>query len=101
MTEPLSPGPLEPPEPAGPPTDPPTAASRADAAARTAEPEVAREPRPVIERIGLAAIALVLAILFGGVAAAAWVGGEPFLAVMGGVGCLMTVWVGVLTLVRG
>jgi len=66
-----------------------------------AEPVVAREPRPIIERIGLAAIALVLATLFGGVAAAAWVGGEPFLAVMGAVGCLMTVWVGVLTLVRG
>ena len=58
-------------------------------------------PRPLIERIGLAAVALVLAILFGGVAAAAWVGGEVFLAVMGGIGCLMTVWVGGLTLLRG
>ena len=38
---------------------------------------------------------LVLAILFGGVAAASWIGGELFLAVMGGVGCLMTLWVGV------
>ena len=37
-------------------------------------------------------------MLFGGVAAASWVGGELFLAVMGGVGCLMTVWVGLLTL---
>ena len=60
-----------------------------------------RPPRPLIERIGLAAVALVLAILFGGVAAAAWVGGELFLAVMGGIGCLMTVWVGGLTLLRG
>jgi hypothetical protein len=60
-----------------------------------------RTPRPIIERIGLAAVALVLATLFGGVAAASWVGGEPFLAVMGGVGCLMTVWVGLLTLIRG
>ena len=60
-----------------------------------------REPRPVIERIGLAAVAAVLAVLFGGVAAAAWVGGELFLAVMGGIGCLMTVWVGGLTLLRG
>ena len=60
-----------------------------------------RTPRPIIERIGLAAVALVLATLFGGVAAASWVGGEPFLAVMGGVGCLMTIWVGLLTLVRG
>ena len=55
----------------------------------------------MIERIGLAAIALVLAALFGGVAVAAWVGGEPFLAVMGAIGCLMTLWVGGLTLLRG
>ena len=60
-----------------------------------------REPRPLIERIGLAAVALVLAALFGGVAAASWVGGEPFLAVMGAIGCAMTVWVGALTLLRG
>lgn len=60
-----------------------------------------RERRPIIERIGLAAIALVLAVLFGGVAAAAWSGGELFLAVMAGIGCLMTLWVGVLTLLRG
>ena len=30
----------------------------------------------MIERLGLAAIALVLGLLFGGVAAASWVGGE-------------------------
>jgi hypothetical protein len=64
-----------------------------------AEPE--RYPRPWIERIGLAGIALVLASLFGAVAAAAWSGGELFLAVMGGIGCLMTLWVGALTIVRG
>jgi hypothetical protein len=64
---------------------------------RRSEP---REPRPWIERIGLAAVAAVLATLFGGVAVASWVGGEPFLAVMGGIGSLMTVWVGVLTLFR-
>ena len=63
--------------------------------------EPPREPRPIIERIGLAAVALVLAVLFGGVAAASWVGGELFLAVMGAVGCLMTLWVGALTLIRG
>lgn len=57
--------------------------------------------RPLIERLGLAAIALVLAVMFGGVAVASWVGGEPFLAVMGGVGCLMTLWVGSVTLLRG
>jgi hypothetical protein len=60
-----------------------------------------RTPRPWIERVGLAAIATVLAVMFGGVAASAWIGGEPFLAVMGGIGCLMTVWVGGLTLFRG
>jgi hypothetical protein len=49
----------------------------------------------------MAAIAAVLATLFGGVAAAAWLGGEPFLAVMGGIGCLMTALVGGQTLFRG
>ena len=63
--------------------------------------EAPREPRPLIERIGMAAIAAVLAALFGGVAVAAWFGGELFLAVMGAIGCLMTVWVGGLTLFRG
>jgi len=67
----------------------------------TGDPGKSREPRPLIERIGLAAIALILAVLFGGVAAASWIGGELFLAVMGAVGCAMTAWVGVLTLVRG
>jgi hypothetical protein len=60
-----------------------------------------REPRPLIERVGLAAIAVVLAALFGGVAAASWVGGELFLAAMGAIGCAMTLWVGLLTLIRG
>jgi hypothetical protein len=46
-------------------------------------------------------VAFVLALLFGAVAAASWIGGELFLAVMGGVGCAMTVWVGALTLIRG
>ena len=60
-----------------------------------------RETRPMIERLGMAAIAAVLATLFGGVAAAAWLGGEPFLAVMGAIGCLMTALVGGQTLFRG
>lgn len=81
MTAPGSPAPAGQPPPT--PADPPPT------------------PRPVIERIGLAVIALVLAIMFGGVSAASWAGGEPFLAVMGGIGCLMTVWVGVVTLLRG
>jgi hypothetical protein len=57
--------------------------------------------RPILERLGLALIALVLGALFGGMAVAAWIGGELFLAVMGGIGCAMTLWVGGLTLIRG
>jgi hypothetical protein len=64
-------------------------------------PREPRTPRPWVERVGLAAIATVLAVMFGGVAVSAWIGGEPFLAVMGGIGCLMTAWVGGLTLFRG
>jgi hypothetical protein len=60
-----------------------------------------REPRPLIERIGLALIALVLALLFGSLAVASWVSGEIFLTAMGATGCLMTVWVGLVTLFRG
>lgn len=57
--------------------------------------------RPVIERLGMAAIALVLAALFAVVAIAAFVSGELFLAAMGAIGTLMVLWVGGLTLVRG
>ena len=60
-----------------------------------------RERRPIIERIGMAAIAAVLAVLFGGVGVASWIGGEPFLAIMGVIGCVMTAWVGGQTLFRG
>jgi hypothetical protein len=67
----------------------------------TSEPEAPRVKRPILERIGLAFIALVLASLFGAVAAAAWTGGELFLAAMGAIGCVMTLWVGGLTLFRG
>jgi hypothetical protein len=70
-------------------------------AAGARDPAALREPRPIIERIGLAAIALVLALLFGAVAVASWSGGELFLAVMGGIGSLMTLWVGAVTLFRG
>ncbi len=66
----------------------------------TEEPRDEQRPRPLIERIGMAAIAAVLAVLFAFVAAAAWVGGEVFLAAMGAIGCLMTLWVGALTLFR-
>jgi hypothetical protein len=63
--------------------------------------EPVREPRPLLERIGMAAIALVMAGLFGAVAAAAWISGELFLATMGAIGSFMTLWVGAITLVRG
>jgi hypothetical protein len=57
--------------------------------------------RPLVERLGLALIAAILAVLFAGVAIAAWAGGEPFLAAMGAIGCLMTAWAGGLTFLRG
>ena len=57
--------------------------------------------RPLIERLGLAVIALGLAALFAVVAVAAFAGGEPFLGVMGAIGMLMVLWVGALTLFRG
>lgn len=55
----------------------------------------------MVERIGLAFVAIVLSVLFGFIAVASWSGGEVFLAAMGAIGCLMTLWVGGLTLVRG
>jgi len=57
--------------------------------------------RPLVERIGMAAIAAVLATLFGGVAAVSLASGEPFLAIMAGIGAVMTALVGLRTLVRG
>jgi hypothetical protein len=57
--------------------------------------------RPLIERLGLAVIALGLGALFAVVGIASFVGGEPFPGVMGLIGCLMVLWVGGLTLFRG
>ena len=64
-------------------------------------PEEPPRRRPLIERIGMASIAVVLGLLFGGVAVAAFLSGELFLATMGAIGCGMTFWVGGLTLFRG
>lgn len=63
----------------------------------------AHEPprQPLLERLGMAAIALVLALLFGGMAVASWIGGEGFLAIMAGIGALMTAWAGMRTVLRG
>jgi hypothetical protein len=60
-----------------------------------------RERRPVLERLGLAAVAVVMAILFGIVGVAAVAGGEYILGAMGFVGCMMTLVVGGSTLLRG
>lgn len=64
--------------------------------------EAADDPaaRPLVERVGLAAIAAVLAAVFGFVALAAWASGEIFLAVMAGIGALMTVWAAASTVRR-
>jgi len=72
-----------------------------DEAAPEADPEPSREPRPIVERIGLACIALAIGAMFGGVGYAAWLGGEWFLAIIGLISWLMTWWVGILTLLRG
>ena len=62
----------------------------------------APEPgRPLVERIGLAVIAGLLAAVFAFVAIAAWTSGEIFLGVMAGIGALMTVWAAASTLRRG
>jgi hypothetical protein len=71
----------------------------ADPGTRPDDPD--RRRRPLIERIGMAAIAIVLGALFGTVAVAAFTSGELFLAAMGAIGCAMTLWVGGLTLFRG
>lgn len=59
------------------------------------------EPRPLIERIGLGLIAVVMAIVFGGLAVAAFANGEVFIGVMAGIGALMTVWAAGSSLRRG
>ena len=80
----------------------PAAEPRGDADPGTDAPtETPPRPRPIVERIGLGAVALLLAFLFGLMSIAAFQGGELFLAVMSGIGCLMVVWVGGLTIVRG
>lgn len=68
----------------------------------TVEPEgPPTEPRPMIERVGLGAIALVVAGMFGTLAYVALAGGEIFLGVMAGSGALMTLWAAATSLRRG
>jgi hypothetical protein len=68
---------------------------------RDAAPPAGRGPRPWAERIGLGAVAAVMAMLFGLVAVAAGANGEWILAAMSGVGAFMTAAVGLATLIRG
>ena len=59
------------------------------------------ERRPWLERIGLAAIALVMFALLSVMAVASWAGGEWILAAMSASGAVLTIGVGLATLVRG
>ena len=79
-------------------TDP---GGRPDARLDAAVPDDPPVARSIIERVGLALVALVMAVIFGGLAAAAWIGGEVFLAAMAAAGALMTVWAAVANLRRG
>ncbi|MEO8470062.1 MAG: hypothetical protein ABI573_10400 [Chloroflexota bacterium] len=67
--------------------------------APASQPE--RPPRAFVERLGLAAVAVFVGGLFIVMAAAAWVGKEGFLALMAGLGGLMTLWAGFNSLRRG
>ena len=60
-----------------------------------------RAPRSILERLALAGIALVVALLFGGIGVAAFAGGEVFLGVMGGIGAVMTLWAAASNVRRG
>lgn len=64
-------------------------------------PSAGPAPRPLIERLGLGAIAIVIAGLFAIVAYVTLTNGEIFLGVMAATGALMTVWAGASTLRRG
>lgn len=59
------------------------------------------DQRPLIERIGLAAIAVVVVALFGAISVAALSRGEIFLGAMAGIGAVMTVWAAAASVRRG
>ena len=61
----------------------------------------APERRPWLERIGLAAIALVMGALLTVMGIVAWAGGEWILAAMSASGAVLTFGVGLVTLIRG
>jgi hypothetical protein len=58
-------------------------------------------PRPLIERVALGGIAVLVAVIFGAIAVAAFAGGEVFLGTMAGIGALMTLWAAAGNLRRG
>ena len=72
-----------------------------DPVAGSEPPPPPAEPRPWLERIGMAAIAAVLGALLVVVAVAAFAGGELVLAAMALSGAVLTIGIGLLTLVRG
>jgi hypothetical protein len=86
------------PDPDRPPLDLDPAPPGPPDAARPPDPAA---PRPLVERVGMAAIAAAVAALFAGIAAMSFASGEPFLGVMAVIGALMTAWVGARTLLRG
>lgn len=89
-------------EPPHPPDSSGAPSGRAPAAGERTAPTVdSTGGRPWAERIGLAAVATVMALLFAAVAFAAGSNGEWILAAMSGVGAFMTVAVGLATLIRG
>ncbi len=73
----------------------------ANAAPALIEAPAPVEPRPWLERLGLAAIAVVLGALLALVAVAAGTGGEWILAAMAASGAALTFGVGLQTLIRG
>jgi len=59
------------------------------------------ERRPWLERIGLATIAIVMGAMLTIMGIVAWAGGEWILAAMSASGAVLTIGVGLVTLVRG
>ena len=69
--------------------------------AEPVEPGKEIEPRPMLERLGLAAIAILVTVVFGVLGVAAFASNEVFLGVMGLTGALMTMWAAFGSLRRG
>ena len=83
-------------------SDDPTRPTDPAVGRRAGEPEPeSAAPRPWLERLGLAAIALVMGSLLTVMAAVAWTGNEWILAAMSAAGALLTFGVGLVTLLRG